>query len=776
MKLQVPATALERIALLGNHLPRRCGIATFTTDLAGAISNVFQTIECPIVALNDPGGRYAYGTEVRFEIAEGDLSSYRRAADYLNVSGVEVLSIQHEYGIFGGKEGSHILAVMGDVRMPIVTTLHTILSHPSPSQRRVLDEVLRLSNRVVVMSRQGADILRDVHGLPDEKVDFIPHGIPTLPGRDASRARLGVGDTFQLLTFGLLSPDKGLEYVIDALPQVVARYPNTTYVIVGATHPHIKEWHGETYRRSLQQRAYRLGVEKNVVFHDRFVEAGELAEFLAAADVYLTPYLNPEQITSGTLAYALGNGKAVISTPYQYARELLAEGRGVLVPMRDAPSMAAALEGLISDPEAREGFGRRAAEYGSTMTWPSVAKQYMESFERAQRDRSGIRCSAFVARKSMVHPVELPVMNLRHLHTLTDSTGILQHAVFSVPRYGDGYCIDDNARALLLMTLINEAARVEQRAIRPLSSRYLAFLAHAFNPETGRFRNFMSYGRDWLEETGSEDSHGRTLWALGVVVSRSRDSGRRELAGRLFQAGLPAVSGFQHLRAVAFALLGLHEYLKVFLGQRGVEAIRKELAERLLGRFQKESTEQWPWCEETLSYDNARLPQALIVSGTGLGDAEMVRVGVNSLDWLTALQRAPDGGFLPIGSEGFYSRGGSRAKFDQQPIEACATVSASLDAWRVTLDKKWINEMWRAFSWFLGENVLHESLYDPTTGGCRDGLHADRANENQGAESTLSFLLSLVEMNSLEAEVHFGSDSSGVVAQVPPSRPLADDA
>ena len=761
MSTPAPARDLERVALIGNHLPRRCGIATFTTDLAQAIFTTFPAVECPVVALNDPGGNYAYGSGVRFQIAEGDLSSYRRAADYLNVSGVDVVCVQHEYGIFGGKDGSYILSVMEDVRMPIVTTLHTILGNPSDSQRRVLDKVARLSDRLIVMSHHGADILRKVHGVPKEKIDFIPHGIPSLPSRSASRIRLGVGDTFQLLTFGLLSPDKGLEYVIDALPQVVARHPNTTYVIVGATHPHIKEWHGETYRRNLQQRAYKLGVDKNVVFHDRFVEASELAEFLAAADLYITPYLNPEQITSGTLAYALGNGKPVISTPYQYARELLADGRGVLVPMRDSAALATAIERLIGDPVELQRLGLQAAEFGHDMTWPSVARQYISSFERAKRERSGARCPAFVARESMVHPVEVPVLDLRHLHTLTDETGILQHALFSVPRYADGYCVDDNARALLLTALVAETETLDRQTMRSLTSRYLAFLAHAFDPEAGRFRNFMSYERGWLEAIGSQDSHARALWAVGAVVARSRDLGRRSLAARLFQTGLPAAAEFDHPRAQAFTLLGMHEYLKMFQGESNVEAARKRLAERLRASFQSAATEDWLGCGDTLSYDNARLPQALIVSGAGLGDSGMVATGLEALDWLTKIQRAPDGCFLPVGSEGFYPRGGERAMFDQQPIEACATVSASLDAWRVTGDSEWINEMWRAFSWFLGENVLHTSLYEPSTGGCRDGLHADRANENQGAESTLSFLLALVEMNSLEAEVRLRTDALG---------------
>jgi glycosyltransferase involved in cell wall biosynthesis len=758
--LSTPNTDFQRVGLLGNHLPRQCGIATFTTDLAEALTGTFPMLDCPVVAVNDPGKRYAYGRDVRFEITEGDLASYRRAADFLNVSAVDVLSLQHEYGIFGGKSGSHILSVLGDVRMPVVTTLHTILRSPSTSQRRVLDEIARLSTRIVVMSRQGAAILQEVHGVPPDKIDFIPHGIPTLPSRAQSRERLGVGDTFQLLTFGLLSPDKGIEYVIEALPSVLKRHPNTMYVVVGVTHPHIKEQHGETYRRGLQQRALSLGVEKNVVFHDRFVEAGELAEFLSAADLYITPYLNPEQITSGTLAYALGNGIPAVSTPYQYARELLVDGRGVLVPMRDSAALAAEIGRLIEHPQALADLSTRSAEYGLSMKWPSVAKQYVESFARAKREHSGTRCPAFVARKSMVHPVELPVLDLRHLSTLTDETGLLQHAHFSVPRYADGYCTDDNARALLLLAYVEEAEVLDTLVTQPLTNRYLAFLDYALHLETGRFRNFMTYDRQ-LEALGSEDSHGRAVWALGAAVARSKDAGRRALARRLFQIALPKALELEHPRAWAFVLLGMHEYLGVFAGEREMDNARRSLAERLLASFKSYASADWPWCGDLLTYDNARLPQALIVSGSRLDHAEMLSTGLKSLEWLRDLYRAPDGTFCPIGSNGFYRRGAERPVFDQQPVEACAMVAASLDSWRATGDRAWINEMWRAFSWFLGENALHTSLYDPSTGGCRDGLHQDRANENQGAESTLSFLLALADMNLLETEVRLSDSGEG---------------
>ena len=751
---------IRRLALLGNYLPRQCGIATFTTDLADTIAAKFPAIECKVVAMNDAGRRHAYGDRVRFEIVESDRVSYRRATDFLNVGAIDVLCLQHEYGIFGGKAGSHILALLSDVRMPIVTTLHTIVSEPTVEQRRVMEQVARLSSRLIVMSRCGGELLREVHGVPADKIDFIPHGIPILPSSEASKKSLGVEGMSLLLTFGLLSPDKGIEYVIDALPDVVARHPTVTYVILGATHPHVKEWHGEAYRRSLSLRAHKLGVQEHVVFHDRFVSATELAEFLSAADIYITPYLNPEQITSGTLAYAVGNGKAVISTPYRYARELLADGRGVLVPARDSAAISATLDKLLHAPSELRAIGARAAEYGRDMTWPSVARQYISSFERAHHEGTTLRSSFFAAKVLAKRPpIDLPEINLHHLRAMTDDTGMLQHALFSVPRYEDGYCLDDNARALLLTTLIEDAGTDDRPTTRALSSRYLAFVNHAFNKDLGRFRNFMAYSRDWLEDCGSDDSHGRAVWALGAVVGRSHEPGRKSLGGQLFHAALPAVSEIESPRAWAFSLLGIDEYLRAFQGESRVEALQKQLAERLLASFRADESNEWPWYEDIVAYDNARMPQALLVSGDRLGHAEMVAAGLKSLQWLTEVQGSKEGYFAPVGSNGFYPRRAENASFDQQPIEACATVSACLDAWRITRDEKWAHEMWRAFSWFLGENQLHTSLYDPTTGGCRDGLHPDRPNENQGAESTLSFLLALTQMGTLDSEtkLHAGS-------------------
>src|SRR3989454_5326167 len=604
--------AIRTVGVLGNHLPRQCGIATFTTHLSDAIATEYSGIDCFVLAMNDPGRHHAYPARVRFEIGEGDVASYRRAADFLNVNRVDVVCIQHESGIFGGKAGSHVLALLRELRTPIVTTLHTILGEPTAVQRGAMDEIARLSTRLVVMSAHGAALLHDVYGVPEEKIDLIPHGIPNVPVAPRSKDQLGVEGKSVILTFGLLSPDKGIEHVIDALPAILERYPNTVYIVLGATHPHVKERHGETYRLMLELRAQRLGVDSSIIFHDRFVSKGVLIEFLSAADIYITPYLNPEQITSGTLAYAVGAGKAVISTPYVYARELLADGRGILVPWRDPQAIAREVVGLLGDDVRRLALSERAAAHGRDMAWPVVARRYLQSFERARTDHADRMRTVFQAKTLAERPAELPEIDLEHVRLMSDGTGVLQHAAFSVPRYDDGYCLDDNARALLLLALIEDAGTEDGKGVRALAARYLAFVSHAFNQERGRFRNFMSYSREWLEEYGSEDSHGRALWALGTVVGRSSDPGKQSLGGHLFHAALPAVGTFTSPRAWAFALLGIDEYLRAFQGDRNVQSVRRTLALRLLEAFRRTQSPDWPWFEDRLTYSNARLSQALL--------------------------------------------------------------------------------------------------------------------------------------------------------------------
>jgi len=741
----------DRIAFIGNYLPRQCGIATFTTDLCEAVAAEHPGTTCIALPVNDIEAGYAYPSRVRFELAEKDIDSYRRAADFLNINSVDVVSLQFEYGIFGGRAGSHILALLRELRMPIVTTLHTILREPDPHQRRVLEEVAALSDRVVVMSERGAAFLREVYRISPAKIDLIPHGIPDLSFVDPGfhKDLFGVEGKIVLLSFGLLSANKGIENVIAALPAILAKHPNVVYFIVGATHPQVKQHDGETYRLSLQWLAQEKGVEGQVIFYNQFVTLDELVEFIGAADIYITPYQNPAQIVSGTLAYTLGAGKAIISTPYWYAEEMLADERGVLVPFRDPPALAAQVIDLLDNEAKRHAMRKRAYMFGRDMIWPQVARRYLESFARARAEKRNFTPSVFTVKPLDKRPAELPPLKLDHLRHMTDDTGMLQHALFTLPNYREGYTVDDNARALMVSVLADELGHSEGAEI---VSRYLAFICYAFNGETKRFRNFMDYQHNWLEASGSDDSHGRTLWALGTLLGRSNTPGLQSMAGRLFEQALPAILTTTSPRAWAFALIGIHEYLRRYDGDRRASQVREELAGRLLTLYQANRSDEWCWFEESLSYCNAALPHAFLMCGQSIPNSTMNDAALESLTWLADLQRDKTNGghFVPIGSNGFYKRGGVRARFDQQPVEAQAMVSACLEAHRITGDKNWYKEARRAFDWFLGRNDLHLSIYDPTTGGCRDGLHPDRPNENQGAESSLAFLQAVLELRLAE--------------------------
>lgn len=745
------SSALKRIGFIGNYSPRQCGIATFTTDLCEAIATQYGKTTCIALPVNDVEAGYAYPARVRFELTEKDIDSYRRAADFLNINNVDLVCLQHEYGIFGGRAGSHILVLLRELRMPVVTTFHTVLREPDPDQRRVLQEIAALSDRVVVMSQRGAEFLRDIYDVTPDKIDEIPHGIPDVPFVDPSfhKDLFGVEGKTVLLSFGLLSANKGIENVISALPAILAKHPNVVYMVLGATHPHVLRHDGESYRLSLQWLAHEKGVEGHVIFLNRFVSVEELIEFISATDIYITPYLGEAQITSGTLAYTVGAGKAVISTPYWYAEEMLADGRGALVPFRDPAALAEQVIDLLDNDATRHAMRKKAYLFGRSMVWPQVARRYMESFERARTERRHFASPNFVVKPLDKRPAELPPLKLDHLHHMTDETGMLQHAIFTVPNYREGYTTDDNARALMVSALLEAVGNEEASG---LASRYLAFILYAFNAKTGRFRNFMDYERHWLEETGSDDSHGRTLWALGTVLGHSNTPTLQSMAGRVFERAMPAIVDTSSPRAWAFALMGIHEYLGRFAGDRRAGQIREELSGRLLALYRANRSEEWRWYEDRLTYCNAALPHALLLCGRAMPNAAMTETGLESLRWLADLQRADAKSrhFVPIGSNGFFTRGGERAWFDQQPVEAQAMVSACLEAYRVTAGDQWRKEARRAFNWFLGRNDLNLPLYDPTTGGCRDGLHPDRPNENQGAESTLAFLQTLLELRLAE--------------------------
>ncbi len=749
-----PEPKIRKIAFLGDYLPRKCGIATFTSDLLTSVATEFPQSKCFAVPVNDVEMGYEYPSVVRFEIDEQDLSSYHRAADFININNVDIVCIQHEFGIYGGPSGRHVLALIRELKMPVVTTFHTVLLEPDDTQRRVMQELVTRSTRLVVMTERGKQMLQTIYKAPSAKIDLISHGIPDIPFVDPNyyKDQFGVEGRTVLLTFGLLSPNKGIENVLNALPQILAEFPDVVYIVLGATHPHELRDRGEAYRLSLEILAKKNKVEKNVIFYNRFVELEELKEFIGAADLYITPYLNEAQITSGTLSYAFGAGKAVVSTPYWHAAELLAEERGVLVPFGDSAAIGREVTGLLRDSTRRHAMRKTGYKLGREMVWSNIARLYMHSFEQARLQGSTVSRKLFATKTLDQQPRELPEIKLEHLSQMTDSTGIFQHAILTVPNFTEGYCTDDNARAFILSTLLDEL-REEPARVQTLSTIYAAFLNHAFDDKTKRFHNFMSFDRRWLDEHGSEDSHGRALWALGVAVGRSPQQSLQIISGQLFARALPVVLTFTSPRAWAFCLIGINEYLRRFGGDRSVSQIRDALIARLMDIFDRASHPDWPWFEDELSYDNAKLAHALIVSGRTNGHKPAFDRGLQALRWLVQLQTSENGHFRPIGSNGFYRRGGVRSNFDQQPVEAHAMVSACLDAYRATSDPSWYEHAQRAFDWFLGWNDLGLELHSINTGGCRDALHVDRVNANQGAESTLAFLLSLAEMKLVQNAV-----------------------
>ncbi len=740
------------IAVIGNYLPRKCGIATFTHDLCEALSlEIPASKRIAAIAMNDIDEGYDYPERVKFVVRDNMQSDYLRAAEFLNINQVEAVILQHEYGIFGGKCGAHIFHLLQNLRMPIIATLHTVLSDPGPEEKSVIAELGRLCEYLIVMTGRGKEFLKEIYGIAEQKIEIIPHGIPDVPFVDSCfyKDQFGVENRKVILTFGLLGPDKGVEYMIAAMPEIIKEHPDAVYVILGATHPHIVRAMGEKYRHELQQLVQRKGLARHVIFHNRFVDLQMLVQFITAADIYVTPYLKKEQIVSGTLSYALGAGKAVVSTPYWHAQELLQEERGIIVPEKDSAALAQAVISLLSNDARRNSMRKKAYQYTRPMVWKEVARSYLQLVHKSI-ERHIQKPRAYRIKIKHQQLDSLPAINLNHLGVLTDDTGILQHAFFSIPNPQHGYTLDDNARALIAASRHYRLRKDQQMVV--LMKRYLAFMINAFDGQKGCFRNVMSYDRRWCEAVGSEDAHGRALWALGVAIKAVSDRSLRDMMCRLFIDSIGQTRNFKYPRAWAFTLIGIHHYLKVFGGDATVRKVREQLAEKLYRVFQQNAGDDWPWFEDILTYDNARLPQALVLTGADIKDEKMVGMSLDVLDWLLQLQTDKAGHLSVIGNDGWMTRNGKRARFAQQPVEVMALTEACTDAYRITKERRWLKEARRCFEWFIGKNDLNIPVYNYENGGCHDGLESNGVNENMGAESTLSWLISLLTMHEVLGE------------------------
>ena len=739
------ATRIRRIALIGNSPPRLCGIATFTRDIYQALHGAFPEIKLDLYAMTDPGGSYAYGSEVACAINQEDLNDYRTAAQRINDSRADVVLVQHEYGIFGGPAGALLLRLLDRVDAPVVVTLHTVLEQPNADQRAVIEALARRASKLIVMAEKGRDLLVRVHGIAWNQIAVVPHGVPDRPFLAAENLheRFGFGGRRVLLTFGLLSPNKGIETMIRALPTIVAAHPESLYVVLGATHPHLVAREGEAYRESLKALAEELGVAHAVRFIDGFLDQEALLDYLQAADIYVTPYLNETQITSGTLSYAVALGKPVVSTPYWHAAELLADGVGTLVHFGDSKGFAAAITDLLDHPAHMAEMAERAYDIGRTMVWSALAEAYLALCDEAVRKRPvRIQRPQRAVERVAISP------RLEAIERMTDATGMIQHSNYAVPDRNHGYCVDDNCRALMLMHRIDgdDQDRADQ-----LATVYGAFVQHAWNGERGRFRNFMGFDRQWLEAEGSEDSFGRSLWAIGVTAAEARNPNMRRWALNLFDQVAPHALSLNFLRSGAFILLGADAVLRQHRDHPIAWTLVREFGARLLAELRRQRRDDWIWFEPTLAYDNARLPEALLRGGELTGDKDMIAEGLAAFDWLDRRQTNRDGQFRAVGTDSFGRPYAEPLPFDQQPLEAWASIDAALFAHQLTGDKRWLDAAWRAQGWYVGENDLGVPIATIADGGCYDGLMSDRVNLNQGAESILAFQFVCAAMTRLAA-------------------------
>ncbi len=757
MRLVKARRSFQKIDLIGTFPPTRCGIATFTQDMLGAIRDADPEIDASVVAVSPPGVIGAYPPDVTIAIRQHHLSDYLRAAALLNERATDIINVQHEFGIFGGIAGGHLLRCLDRADADVVTTLHTVTTQLSGDQRRIIDAILERSKKVVVMADRAKSILTDQFGADPDRIAVIPHGVPTsrFPDSAAFKEELGLSGRSVIMTFGLIGRGKGLETMIRAMPEIAKTHPAALYVILGATHPNVIAAEGERYRDELSALAHDLGVEGHVLFIDKYASAAELTDYLSSADVYVTPYLNQEQVTSGTLAYAYALGRPIVSTPYAHARELLGNGRGTLCAFGASAGFAGAINALLADPERRLAMGRAAYEAGKMMRWPMIGRRTIEIFDDERASRRPAKGVMPVRRqKARQRYPEL----LGYLDQMTDDTGLIQHATMSIANRAEGYCVDDNARALLAISQHAMAGR-QYSGTNRLENVYTAFVQHAWNGEKKRFRNFMSFDRQWLDDAGSEDSHGRTLHALAAARIGLPDASRRAWADWLFHEAISAADAFTSPRAIAHTVNALCLLMTGASARAGVADRLRTHADFLHSLLRRTATAEWYWFENALAYENALLPAALINAARVLGDDGMLDDAMAALWWLTYAQKAEDGWFRPVGTESVGVAQALPSNFDQQPIEAYATIAACAAADAADPCGKWRDRAEQVFSWFNGANDLGAPLLDAATFACCDGLHAHGPNANLGAESCLSAILS-----ALLCEAMAQSSGTGVFA------------
>ena len=759
------------VGYVSSYPPRRCGIATFTQDLVNAVGKFNPLNKAEIIPVIDDGSTYEYESNIKCQIMQSDFQSYMKAVDYINRLDLNLVNIQHEFGLFGGEEGEYIVPFIQKIKNPVVVTFHTVLPNPSLKMERVVQDIGKYSDAIVVLTNYGAKLLIQRYGIKPSKIFVIPHGVPEIHFYPPERVKkiLGLEGKIILSTFGLINKGKGIEYAIEAVSRVVKDHPDVLYLVLGATHPQVKKHEGESYREFLENKVKELGIEGFVQFQNKFLLYDELIKYLIATDIYITPYLQKDQISSGTLSYAVGCGKAVVSTPFIYAQELLAENRGMLVQFRDSDSIALAISQIISDTKFKNTLEENAYRFGRHMIWINVAKEYIKLFRRAfgilalikarlnsintwinNKLKLTLRKTSEITKAEAVKEAAVktvlfihgyPPLKLTHLKRLTDDTGIIQHAFYSVPDKKSGYTLDDNARAL--MFAVKYYRQHKDRDVYSLVNTYLSFVHYAYM-NNGKFHNFMAYDRHWLDEVGSSDSIGRAIWALGYTYCSQIDNSLCEMAQNIFDDVLDKLSDIDSLRAKAFIITGLYWYYRINPRKYIFEKI-KEFADNLVDHYDRAATSSWGWFESYLTYANGKLPQALFYAYEVTRNKLYLEIATKSINFLTDILII-DKELILIGNEDWYERDGIRAFYDQQPIDAGCMVEAYLTAYKITKQKHYYDKAWISFDWFFEKNSSKQIIYDTVTGGCFDGLPVSGVNRNQGAESTIVYLSAYLEL------------------------------
>ena len=728
-----------KLAYIGTYPPRECGIGTFTENLVHSmVSNNGTEAKANdgfVVALNDYEQVYSYPKEVKLIIQQEQQADYLEAANFINLSGADLCILQHEFGIFGGQSGVYILPLLHRLEIPLVVTLHTVLKTPSYNEKAVLIEICKMASKIVVMSHKAIEFLTTLYAIPKEKIVFIEHGVPDFHfDQTQSKKEFKLENKKILLTFGFIGRNKGIETVINALPKIIEKHPEVLYMVLGKTHPNVLRHSGEEYRNYLHRLAKKLNVTDHVLFLNEFIDEKELFKYLAACDVYITPYLNEAQITSGTLSYAMGSGCAVVSTPYWYASELLADERGRLFNFSNPDELAIILNELFDKPTLLKDIQKKAYEYGSQITWPKIGKKYNAAVDVVLDEP----VKKVIKKETIIDPLLLPPFSLAHIKRMTDDTGIIQHAKFGIPNLKEGYCLDDNARALL-MVLMAYRQKKDSLALE-FSPVYLSFI-HYMQNKDGTFRNFLSFNRNFLDEVGSEDCFGRTIWALGYLLGNAPNDAYYQTGKLVFFDAAPNFEKLQSIRSIANTMIGISYYLRSNPSDDGMTERLRNFAHKLMGHYENNKTDEWKWFEPLLAYDNGILPLALLHSAEILHDDKITKVAMDTMNFLTSITMQ-DGYLSIIGNKEWYKKDGERSMFAQQPIDALAMVLMYHQAFHLTKEKEYLNKLYTSFMWFLGENDLRMSLYDFETKGCCDGFENYGVNRNQGAESSLAYLIS----------------------------------